>query len=90
MIYKKGETGNKRGRPIGAKNKVNANLKQLLQKLCEEEFENVKQAFQELNGKDKIVMYEKLLQYILPKALNTNVNLNELTENQINTIIEKL
>ncbi len=67
MGLTKGMTNNLNGRPAGSKNKATAEIRELLTAFISENWENVQQDFMNLEPKDRLAFYEKILQYTLPK-----------------------
>jgi hypothetical protein len=64
----KGFTNNMNGRPKGVPNKITSELRSLLNDFVTEQFESIKQDFGRLEPKERLIYYEKLLQYCLPKS----------------------
>ena len=67
MGLSKGMTNNPAGRPQGSKNKVGLELREKITEFLEGKFDEVAESWETLEPKDKIVLYEKLLTYALPK-----------------------
>jgi hypothetical protein len=90
MPFKKGESGNNLGRPIGARGKNN--LREFITDFLEENTERIKKDFELLEPKDRIVLFEKLLKYSLPtlQATTLSTNLDKLSDIELDTIIEEL
>jgi hypothetical protein len=90
MPFKKGESGNNLGRPIGARGKNN--LREFITEFLEENTERIKKDFELLEPKDRIVLFEKLLKYSLPtlQATTLSTNLDKLSDIELDTIIEEL
>jgi hypothetical protein len=72
MAAKKGhiKTG---GRTEGTPNKVTTDLREVVKKLLEDNIDTVKADFALLEPKDRITMFEKLLQYAIPKQREDTV-----------------
>ena len=92
MPLTKGRTNNPNGRPPGAKNKVNTELRSLINNFLNAEFKTVKRAFKKLDPKDQIKAYTDLLNYGLPKlqATSHDINFENMTEEQLDHIINQL
>ncbi len=85
MGLQKGYTNNPAGKPPGTKNKINAELREMISEFLNSEFETVKIDFQKLEAKDKLKFYTDLLQYGLPKLQATTFD----TDKSITVIIGK-
>lgn len=80
-MFKKGESGNLNGRPQGAKDKVQKDIKQAYQSLVEGNLSNIESWLNEVAVKDPgkaIELLLKLSEFILPKIksiqLDANIN----------------
>ena len=71
MGLKKGMTNNVNGRPVGSKNKVTIDLRKRINDFLNDNWDNLQDDFNKLEAKDKLLFYEKLLQYGLPKMQHT-------------------
>ena len=77
MAFKKGESGNPEGRPSGAKDKVQSDIKQAFQSLVEGNLTNIESWLNEVAAKDPgkaIEMLLKLSEFILPKIKTIDLN----------------
>lgn len=94
MGLKKGMTNNKAGKPPGALNKLSRDMRQTITDFLQNNWPEVEKEFRKLDGKNKLNFYKELLQYAIPKMAAYNVDANmsfeQLTEQQLDTIIEKL
>jgi hypothetical protein len=70
MGFIKGQTGNPDGRPKGSPNKVTADLRELLKKFIEDNFEQFTCDFKALDTEMRVSIFAKLLMHIVPKAEN--------------------
>ena len=88
MAQKKGQTGNPNGRPKGTPNKVTAEMKEKIQLFVESNFETIQKDFDNVDAKDRLIIFERLLKYVIPtKIEQENVKPDESPE-QINIIID--
>mgnify|MGYP006910585223 CR=1 FL=1 len=88
MAQKKGQTGNPSGRPKGTPNKVTAEMKEKIQLFVESNFETIQKDFDNVDAKDRLIIFERLLKYVIPtKIEQENVKPDESPE-QINIIID--
>ena len=96
MAQKKGQTGNPNGIPRGSKNKATHNIKERLKSFVEGRFDEVTAEFDNLEARDKIIMFEKLLAYVLPKQRETDISVKEksqvaeMTREEILNELEKI
>jgi hypothetical protein len=75
--FQKGEGG----RPKGKRNKVTTDLRQWITHFIDQNKEQIQQDWQALDPKDRIVMFEKLLKYVVPTLQsieNENHNKKEI------------
>lgn len=73
----KGFTNNIHGRPKGVPNKVTAELRSLLHDFVTEEWEAIKSDFRQLQPKERLIYYEKILQYCIPKNSKSGLDSEE-------------
>jgi hypothetical protein len=92
MGLPKGRTNNKAGKPPGAVNRLSRDLRQTITDFLEDHWSEVVKEFSKLKGRDKVNFYRDLLQYAIPKmqAVAVDVDLNNLSEAQLDIIINKL
>lgn len=87
------EKGNP-GRPKGAKNKVNAQMRDLIQQLFDDNFDRMQNDLERLEPKDRLKFLFDLLPYLLPKLQNTTFNqtidLDSLSEEEIDILINRI
>jgi dsRNA-specific ribonuclease len=96
MGLKKGMTNNPQGRPAGSPNKVTKSMRERVNSFLEEKFDTVQEAFDELDPKDQLQFYIKLLAFGLPtlKAVDhsglSESRLEALTDEQLNELIHAI
>ncbi len=73
MAQKKGQTGNPNGRPKGRPNKVTSELKAWIQQLIDGNRKKFERDLKALEPKDRLLMLEKLMQYVVPKQQSISV-----------------
>jgi len=92
MGLRKGQTNNPKGRPKGSKNKVTANLRNWVQSVVIDNRQQFTTDLQLLEPYERVKLITQLLGYVLPRlqAVETAVNFNDLTDEQINIIVDRL
>ncbi len=86
--FEKGQSGNPKGKPKGAKNKTSEQVRAMIQAFIEKNFDRLQDDFDSLETpKERLYFLEKMLSHTLPKPLN---ELEKLTDSQLDQIIEKL
>jgi len=86
--FQKGEGG----RPKGTPNKITTELRQWITSFLEDNREQIQADWMELEPKDRIVLFEKLLKYALPtlQAMQLETEFDRLPDDQLDAIIESL
>lgn len=92
MGLPKGMTNNPNGRPKGAVDKVNRDLRAKVNQLIEVNFETIQTDIDNLEGKDRLMFIEKLLKYCLPtlQSVESKTDLSGLTDSQLDLIINAI
>lgn len=92
MAFVKGVTGNPQGRPKGAQNKTNKQLRETIGDFLNKNFSKLVEDFEELPPKDRVKLYCDLLQYGLPKlqAVQLETDFDRLPEDQLDYLLTKL
>jgi hypothetical protein len=92
MPYKKGESGNITGRPVGTTNKSTNKLRDWITEFLEENKDRIKEDWLLLEPKDRIVLFEKLLKYSLPtlQATTLSTEFESMTDTDLDRIISEL
>lgn len=91
--FKKGQSGNLDGRPKGAINKLGLDLRKDITDFLTENFDVIVEEFNNLKSpRDRIRLYNELLQYGLPRlqSIEMTSDIDKLTDEQVNKIYEKL
>jgi hypothetical protein len=87
------EKGNP-GKPKGAKNKVNSQMRDLIQQLFDDNFETIQQDLDSLDPKDRLKFLTDLLPYLMPKLQSTTysqrIDLDSMTEEDLDFLIERI
>lgn len=92
MGLKKGTTNNPNGRPKGTPNRVTKDLRKWVTNFIESQTDQIQQDWQQLEPKDRITLFEKLLKYSLPtlQATSLTTDFEKLTDEQLDQIINEL
>jgi hypothetical protein len=87
------EKGNP-GKPKGAKNKVNSQMRDLIQQLFDNNFDTIQQDLEELDPKDRLKFLSDLLPYLLPKLQSTThstkIDLDSMSEEDLDILINRI
>ncbi len=87
------EKGNP-GRPKGAKNKVNTQMRDLIQQLFDDNYNKIQEDLENLEAKDRLKFLSDLLPYLLPKLQSTThtteIDLDKMTEEDLDKLIERI
>lgn len=92
MGLKKGQTNNPNGRKPGTPNKVTKDLRKWVNNFIESQTDQIQKDWKQLEPKDRIVLFERLLKYSLPtlQATSLTTDLEKLTDAQLDQIIDEL
>ena len=74
MAFNKGKSGNPKGRPRGAKGKAPSALIDRVRLLIEANFDDLQKDLDALPPAERVRAIIKLLDYVLPKRSNIDVN----------------
>lgn len=92
MGLPKGRTNNPKGRPKGAKDKVNRELREWVKAFLERKTFDLERNWSKLTAREKFALFERLLAYTRPKpqTIDLNIDIERLTEEQLDQVIDKL
>lgn len=77
---------NTKGRRLGSQNKATANVRQMVQKLFEDNLPTLEQDFAQMKPTERVNAMLKLMQFVLPTLKAVQVN-DDGTSNGINPIV---
>lgn len=80
------------GRQKGTPNKVTATVKDWISQLIDDNRSQIEKDIKKLSPKDRLQMFEKLMQYVVPKqqSVKADIDLSKLSESQLDLIIDEL
>ena len=80
------------GRVAGTPNKLTSELRERINGFLNDNWNNLQSDFERLEPKEKLMFYEKLLQYGLPKLQSTELtsNIEGLSDIQLDLILNEL
>ncbi len=75
MAFKKGQSGNPAGRPVGAKDKATKEIREKISDILAEHFtpEKVAENLEAMEPKERLIFLTKLLDYAAPKLKSTEL-----------------
>ena len=74
----KGHTNNPNGRPKGIPNKVTQNMREWIAALIDNNREQIEEDLKALEPKERVQMFERLMQYVVPKQQAVSADLQDL------------
>lgn len=87
------EKGNP-GKPPGTKNKINIEIRGLIQKLFDDNYQTIQDDLELLEPKDRLKFISDLLPYLLPKLQSTthsrDIDLEGMSEDQLDRLIDRI
>lgn len=92
MPFKKGQSGNKAGRPKRSTNKATTDLRTWLTSFIESNRKQIEKDWLLLEPKDRLILFERLLKFTLPTLQATSLDLGfeKLSDTDLDKIISKL
>lgn len=86
--FQKGEGGRPKGKP----NKITGTLRDWLAEFIDSKRQQIEADWQALEPKDRIVMFEKLVKYVLPtlQATTIQTDFEKLSDSELDHIIKEL
>jgi len=73
MPFKKGRSGNPKGRPPGTKDKAGKELRDRVRVLLENQFDRIVEDLESLEPRDRVNAWLKLLEYSIPKLQRSEI-----------------
>ena len=90
MPFKSGQSGNKSGRPRGAKNKTP--LRDKVEEILSKRIEQIERDLDTLDAKDRIQALLKMLDFVLPRLRSQDLHTDyeKLSDEDLNEIVTKI
>lgn len=80
MAFKKGQSGNPKGRPRGAKNKATNELREWVERFINDNLNTIANDIKELEPNERVKFFLALLNYTLPKQQSVKAEINDERE----------
>lgn len=80
MAFKKGQSGNPKGRPRGAKNKATNELREWVERFINDNLDTIANDIKELEPNERVKFFLALLNYTLPKQQSVKAEINDERE----------
>ena len=92
MPFKKGQSGNIKGRTKGTPNRTTKQLRESITSFLDNNFQRLENDFELLTPRDRIKFYCDLLQYGLPnlQTVQLETDFDHLTDTELDKIINEL
>jgi len=92
MPFKKGESGNPKGKPPGTKNKVNQEIRQRINDFLDDNFKTIEDDLKVIEPRERVRFYIELLQFGLPKlkAIEVTNDPDAISEDDLNLVLNIL
>ena len=76
------------GRKKGSQNKVSAEMKEKVQMFIENNFDQIQADFKALAPRERVTLYERLLKYVIPTKIESEINDVRETSQAVNITID--
>lgn len=80
------------GRAKGTPNKITSTFREYLTALLNENRKQIEADLKALDPKERLLLLEKLMQYVIPKqqAVNTTIEFDSLSDEQLDYLIDEI
>lgn len=86
----KGKTNNPNGRPKGVPNKVTKSVRAFIGDVIDKNRRQMVKDLAAIEPKDRLIILEKLMQYIIPKQQAQAIDITNITDEQLTTVINEI
>jgi hypothetical protein len=80
-----GQTNNPGGRPLGSKNKTTEEIRQAILSIVNNNIDKLQNDIDSLQPKDRVILFERLLKYVIPPLNNTSVTSEVYNDSGVST-----
>lgn len=88
MAFKKGTSGNPKGKPKGATNKTSTEIKAAIQSFISSNVDNLQETYDKLEPKDKAMFFERALKYVIPTQTKSDIQIQDNSLENITFVIK--
>ena len=87
--FKKGVSGNVKGRPKGTRNRITCDMRAFVSNLLDDNREQIESDLAQLKPYERLSIFEKLMSYSLPKlsSIDTNVTGKPMSSNIVLNVV---
>lgn len=78
------------GRIKGTPNRLTSSTRESLKKFIDDNRSEMETLFKALSPRDRWLIYEKLLSYVIPRYSNVNMNITQMSDEEIQLLINTL
>ena len=91
-MFKPGISGNLMGRPHGTPNRVTGDLRQRVNDLWTQTFDQILNDFEALEPRDRVAAWCRLAEYALPKVQRTEnvLDVSKLSDDEVDALLNRI
>jgi len=87
MAFIKGETGNKKGRPVKDKGDSPEGIRTELHSILKGQLSTIKKDLKTLKPRDRVLLFDRLCRYVLPSP---DIDLSRFSEKDLDILITRI